>query len=224
MDRIEPAEPMDRIEPAEPMDRIDPAEPIDASEPNDSADPTDAADNAEPSERHESTDQAEWDDLTAITFSNPARQCPSFRSSLPALQTGPAPTTHRSAPVPVAHPRPGCFRGCLRPQPCPVVVADQPRQDTERMAAPSPPALASPVEPAPHAGARPPHPLDRRPHPTLIRLHRRHATSRPHHRRSKVRQAALDTAWPSPPWQWLCGHRIQRRERSSAGVVAQPAS
>jgi hypothetical protein len=111
MDRIEPAEPMDRIEPADPMDRIDPAEPTERAEPNDSADPTDAADSVEPSERHESTDQAEWDDLTAITFSNPARQRSSLRSSLPSLQTGPAPTTHRSTPAPVVYPRLGSLRG-----------------------------------------------------------------------------------------------------------------
>jgi hypothetical protein len=111
MDRIEPAEPMDRIEPADPMDRIDPAEPTERAEPNDSADPTDAADSVEPSERHESTDQAEWDDLTAITFSNLARPRSSLRSSLPSLQTGPAPTTHRSTPAPVVHPRLGSPRG-----------------------------------------------------------------------------------------------------------------
>jgi hypothetical protein len=117
MDRIEPLEPMDRIEPADPMDRMDPAEPTDASEPteraepNDSADPTDAADNAEPSERHESTDQAEGDHLTPITFSNPARQRSSLRSSLPRFRRGPAPTTHRSTPAPVVHPRLGSLRG-----------------------------------------------------------------------------------------------------------------
>jgi hypothetical protein len=101
------------------MDRIDPADPTDASEPteraepNDSAEPTDAADNAEPSERHESTDQAERDDLTTITFSNPARLRSSLRSSLPSFQTGPPPTTHRSTPAPPVHPRPAKDGGAV---------------------------------------------------------------------------------------------------------------